>query len=165
MGSLNIGKAKVEDLPRILQIYECARNFMSETGNPSQWKNNFPPETLLIQDINAGQLYVLSNESDIHAVFAFIIGEDPTYSIIEQGEWLSDSEYGTLHRIAGDGVIHSIFDIIVEYCEQEICHLRIDTHKNNKVMQHLIKKNGFQKCGIIHIADGTERIAYEKLII
>lgn len=40
--------------------------------------------------------------------------------------------------------------------------MRIDTHENNKVMQHLIKKNGFQECGIIYVEDGSPRIAYEK---
>ena len=29
-------------------------------------------------------------------------------------------------------------------------------------MQHLIEKNGFKRCGIIHIADGSPRIAYER---
>ena len=31
-------------------------------------------------------------------------------------------------------------------------------------MQQLILKNGFEQCGIIHIADGSERIAYEKVV-
>ena len=39
----------------------------------------------------------------------------------------------------------------------------IDTHEDNHIMQHLITKNGFQKCGIISAHDGTPRIAYEKL--
>ena len=51
----------------------------------------------------------------------------------------------------------------VEFCSEKISHLRIDTHEDNIVMQHLIIKNGFRKCGIIHIADGSPRIAYEKI--
>lgn len=163
MQSLQIKKAKMDDLPRILEIYAYARNFMKESGNASQWKDDFPPEILLVNDIRNENLYVIKEENTIHAVFAFLIGEEPTYSPIEQGEWLSDTEYGTLHRIAGDGSVHGIFDRIVEFCNQKMSHLRIDTHRDNKVMQHLICKNGFQECGIIHVADGSQRIAYEKI--
>ena len=45
---------------------------------------------------------------------------------------------------------------------KKIQHLRIDTHENNKVMQHLILKNGFEKCGIIYVDDGSPRVAFEK---
>ena len=99
----------------------------------------------------------------IHGVFAFIIGKEPTYEKIEQGAWISDTEYGTLHRVAGDGTIHGIFDKIVDFCGRKIEHLRVDTHEQNRIMQHLISRNGFQKCGIIHVLDGTPRIAYERL--
>ena len=44
-----VEKAERKDLPRILEIYAYARNFMKETGNPDQWKDNFPPETLLAE--------------------------------------------------------------------------------------------------------------------
>ena len=43
--------------------------------------------------------------------------------------------------------------------------LRADTHADNKIMQHLLEKNGFTRCGIIHVADGTPRIAYQKLAL
>lgn len=28
---------------------------------------------------------------------------------------------------------------------------------------HVISKNGFKRCGIIYVADGTPRIAFERL--
>ena len=160
---ISIRKAVNTDLPRIMEIYELARNYMRKTGNPNQWKNNFPSKGLLLDDINKGNLYVITADSKIHAVFAFIIGEDPTYTYIENGTWLSDTPYGTLHRIAGDRKIKGIFTIVTEFCEQKINHLRVDTHQDNQVMQHLICKNGFKKCGIIYVDDGTPRIAYERL--
>lgn len=30
-------------------------------------------------------------------------------------------------------------------------------------MQHKIEKNGFTRCGIIYITDGSPRIAYQKV--
>ena len=54
-----IEKGKLEDLPRILQIYASARKFMKQSGNPRQWGDSFPPEDLLAKDIEKEQLYVV----------------------------------------------------------------------------------------------------------
>lgn len=163
MQLFKIEKAREADLPRILEIYARARQFMRKTGNGGQWGDSFPPKELLADDIKKERLYVVKEENAIHGVFFFLIGTDPTYKKIEQGGWLSDEEYGTLHRVASDGEAHGIFDAIVSFAWQQIRHLRMDTHENNKVMQHVIKKNGFRECGIIYTDDGTQRIAYEKM--
>lgn len=123
-----------------------------------------PQKEVLEADIRAGQLYVVRQGNRMTGVFALVIGKDPTYAQIEQGAWISESEYGTLHRVAGDGTVHGLFRRIVLFSEEKIGHLRIDTHADNHIMQHLILKNGFEQCGIIHIADGSERIAYEKVV-
>ena len=39
----------------------------------------------------------------------------------------------------------------------------MEVHADNKIMQHLLEENGFTKCGIIHVEDGTPRIAYQKM--
>lgn len=159
-----ITKASADDLQKILQIYSNARDFMKKTGNKDQWKNHYPPKELLEADIKKGNLYVVKTKEDsVCGVFAFIIGSEPTYAKITQGQWLSSTEYGTLHRVAGDGTVHGIFHAMVTFCSNQISHLRIDTHNDNKVMQHLILKNDFQECGIIYLSDGSPRIAYERL--
>ena len=155
----HIRLAEVSDLDRILTIYAGARLFMAENGNPNQWGTWNPPEWLLRDDIAKKQLYVMVSDDRIHGVFAFILGEDPTYKVIE-GQWGSDTPYGTIHRIAGDGS-GGILHVCVAYCSQTIGHLRIDTHKDNHVMQGAIRKEGFQYRGIIYIADGSPRLAYD----
>ena len=157
-----ITKARPEELSSILEIYAGARAFMAKTGNPNQWKNTHPPRQLLEQDIREGNLYVLSCEGRIHGVFAFILGEDPTYQVIEGTGWRSRAPYGTIHRIAGDGS-GGILHACVGFCRKQIGYLRIDTHEDNRVMQGALKKEGFVPCGIIHIADGSPRIAYDLL--
>ena len=159
---IEITKAKKENMPEIQKIYVYARKYMKETGNATQWGDHSPAEEILFKDIQNENLYVIWQNGHIHAVFAFIIGKDPTYDRIEQGRWLSKTVYGTIHRVAGDGQIKGVFDLVMAFCNKRIRHLRIDTHQDNKVMQHLILKNGFQKCGIIYVADGSPRIAYEK---
>ena len=98
-----IRTAQPRDLARILEIYDYARGFMERTGNASQWGKHFPPEELLREDIRAQRLFVIEEDGAVHGVFAFIIGDDPTYQTIEQGSWLAGGAYGTIHRIAGTG--------------------------------------------------------------
>ena len=158
-----ITPAKEHDLPDILTIYQYARDFMTKSGNPHQWADGHPREELLLRDIENGHLYLCRDSRAIYGVFAFIIGEDNTYRRIDDGAWLSDAPYGTIHRIAGNGTKKGILAEAVTYCESKIPHLRIDTHQDNHIMQHLITKHGFQKCGIIYVSDGSPRIAFEKI--
>ena len=157
-----IRTARLTDLPRILDIYAHARRFMAETGNAVQWGNRYPPESVVRADIASGGLYVLEEDEGIHAVFFFRIAPDPSYGVID-GSWLSDGEYGVIHRVASDGTLHGVLSQIVTFCREKIPHLRIDTHEHNKIMQRQILKNGFTPRGMIHLADGTPRIAYETL--
>ena len=152
--------AKKEDLASIEKIYAFARSFMEETGNPNQWGKTNPPTKQLILDISQQRLFVITEAEEIHGVFYFYIGADPTYSSIDNGASHSDDAYGTIHRIAGDGS-GGILRTAVSFCRQQIDYLRIDTHHDNRVMQSALKKCGFQKCGIIYIEDGTPRIAYD----
>lgn len=158
-----VRKAKWEDLPRIEEIYAYARQFMAETGNPNQWGKHHPPAARLKKDIEQGDLYLVTDEKGIHGVFYFFIGDDPTYGVIEGGAWRSDTPYGTIHRIAGDGS-GGILRTAVEFGKKQIGHLRIDTHEDNKVMQRAVAKQGFQKRGIIKTDDGSPRIAYDLLV-
>ena len=157
-----IRKATFADLPRILEIYEYARNFMVSTGNPNQWGKTNPPRETLEQDIAEEKLHVVEDEAGICGVFFFSVGEDPTYREIFEGNWLSDAPYGTIHRIASCGR-GGVFGSCLDYCLGITRHLRIDTHHDNKVMQHVVEKHGFVRRGIIYIADGSPRIAYERI--
>lgn len=98
-----IRNAEAKDLPVILEIYANARKFMVQTGNPTQWPEGYPSESLLRIDMENHNLYVVVEDGRICGVFALIIGPDETYSRIEQGRWLSESEYGTIHRVAETG--------------------------------------------------------------
>lgn len=156
-----VRKAEYEDLPRIEEIYAYARAFMVKTGNPNQWGSTNPRHEWLVEDIRQRLLYVITDETGIHGVFYFYIGEDPTYGSIEDGQWHSDAPYGTIHRIASDGS-GGILRTAVEFCSGMIGNIRIDTHHDNRIMQKAVAKLGFRRSGIIHLANGSPRIAYER---
>ena len=112
-----IRKAFPADLPRIHEIYAAARQFMRDHGNFSQWDGEDAPERLLPGDIEAGNLYVLEENGVIHAAFAFIIGADPCYAVIEQGAWKADTPYAAVHRVASDGTVHNILGRIMDFAK------------------------------------------------
>ena len=158
-----IRHAAESDLPRILGIYGTARQFMRQTGNMTQWINGYPSEPLLRQDIINGDLYVMEDAGGVYGAFAFILGDDPTYAHIE-GAWQDTATpYGTIHRIGSDGTHRGVLHECVDWALGRISHLRVDTHADNHVMQRCILREGFSCCGVIHIADGTPRVAFERI--
>jgi hypothetical protein len=153
--------ANIHDIQHIEQIYDLARAFMRSTGNETQWANGYPNEGIIVNDIEQKYLYVIE-DTEIQAAFTLILGEDPTYQEID-GAWLNDQPYATLHRIASKGTQKGLLKLIIDFSWSICPNLRIDTHKDNRPMRHLIEKNGFLYCGIIIIGDGTPRLAYQKV--
>ena len=157
-----VRRATENDLPRALAIYDSARRFMRQRGNTVQWVNGYPSETLLRQDVARGDLYVMEEDGVVYGVFAFIIGDDPTYQTIH-GAWLDTATpYGTLHRLGSDGTRRGVLTEAVDWALTRLPHLRADTHEANLPMQRCLERAGFVYTGIIHVADGTPRYAYEK---
>ena len=158
-----IRKAEYTDIRRALDIYDSARRFMRSRGNAVQWVNGYPSEELLRADVAAGQLYVIEDADGVYAVFAFIIGDDPTYQVID-GAWLDDgTPYGTLHRLGSDGTHSGVLSDAVDWAWGRIPHLRADTHEANRPMRRCLERAGFVYTGVITVADGTPRRAYERV--
>ena len=156
------------DLPALRPVFEAAKAIMRADGNLEQWSApGFPPEDLLLRDIDRGGGYVIESvissgvEKSIVGYFALLPSPEPTYDVID-GAWLTDEPYGVIHRMASYPDVHGIFSTIIDYAASRYAHLRIDTHRDNRIMQHLIGKHGFTYCGIIWLQDGTERLAYER---
>lgn len=159
---IHVRKGKLTDIDAIMSCYDVARRYMRSSGNHNQWINGYPSRELVAEDISRGVSYVGVNDSgELVMAFAFIIGEDPTYSLIEDGEWLNDLLYGTIHRLGSTGKYNGILKVCVEYCMTKINNIRLDTHADNQTMQQAALKLGFTRCGIIYCQDGSPRIAYQ----
>ena len=164
MENWTVRAAKTEDLAAIGGIYAAARHYMASHGNPTQWGRTDPSPALLEEDVARQRLYVLEESGRLCGVFAFLLGEDPTYARIEDGSWAGDGSapYGTIHRLAGDGSRRGVFARCVAFCRRQAGELRADTHADNHIMQALLQKQGFVRCGTILLADGSPRWAYFK---
>ncbi len=159
---MEIKKAEADQIDQIMDIYEYARKFMRENGNQDQWGNRHPPRELIEEDIRQRKLYVCMEEGKIAAVFYFDIEDDPTYRVIERGAWLNDKPYGVVHRIASTKGSKGAATFCLNWAYELAGNIRIDTHEDNKPMRGLLGKLGFIYCGIIYIASGASRIAFQK---
>lgn len=152
------------DLDALMAIFAYARAQMAADGNPTQWGDGYPTREQLENDIQRGVSYVIEHKGVPCATFVFIIGDDPTYAYIEDGQWLDDTlPYGTIHRIASNGQRRGIFRTVLDWCSAQCSNIRIDTHHANARMIHLIEQSQFTRCGIIYTHDNSPRMAYQCL--
>ncbi len=158
---MEIRKALPGDLPEILRVYAAARETMKRTGNPTQWGEDRPSPATLEEDIRRGNLYLAEEAGRIVGAFAFILGVDEAYEKL-RGEWLNSLPYGVIHRLASDGIAKGVLARCLAFCSELEGNIKIDTHGDNRIMQHLLEKNGFVRCGEILAEDGSPRIAYQR---
>lgn len=156
-----VRKSAYDDIPMLLNIFEAAKAIMRSSGNMHQWGSGYPSEAVLRNDIDAGVSYAVCNDDGvIVATMAFIPGPDPTYSVIYDGEWPDEMPYFVIHRIAvaapGGGYARRLLDWVFE----RAATVRIDTHRDNCIMHHILQKYGFKYCGVILLANGDARDAY-----
>ena len=161
-----IRKATYEDLPELMEVFGRAREIMRASGNMNQWNDGYPSEEIVRKDIDEGVCYVLpergkDGKERIIATMAFIPGPDPTYARIYDGEWLDESPYHVIHRIAAAEPGHNVAFTLLDWAFLQTGNIRIDTHKDNVIMQHILDKQGFTHCGTIYLANGDPREAYQ----
>lgn len=161
---MKIRQATYEDMEALMEIFAAAKQIMRASGNMHQWNDGYPSREVVMRDIDRGHCYVMCENESIIGTMALIPGPDPTYSYIE-GEWPGDEPYYVIHRIAtaapGRNVAKRMYDWAFEHILENGCNvIRIDTHRDNCIMKHILTKYGFTMCGVIYLADGAPRDAY-----
>lgn len=160
-----IRPATPADVTAIMAVMDAARQTMRRSGNPNQWNDGYPSEEVIAADMERGGGFVVVEQDRVVGYFAFLASPEPTYGVIYEGQWLDDeSPYHVIHRIASFPEVHHVFHDIMAFAFSNDRNIRIDTHRDNHIMQHVITKHGFTYCGIIHLASGDERLAYQKLL-
>ncbi|HAT4103942.1 GNAT family N-acetyltransferase [Clostridium perfringens] len=163
-------QAKISDLDQIVEIIELSKKYLKET-KVDQWQDGYPSKEDLRRDIESGNSYVLTNKDEIVATTVISLDGESTYNSIFNGEWITNEKYIVMHRVAvhdkykGKG----IFKELIKEAEslalnKRILSIKIDTHRDNISMQRAVVKNNFKRCGIIYLEDGSERIAFEKVL-
>ena len=165
-----IRKGENRDIDRIVSILDAAKRFFRENGI-DQWQNGTPNRETVENDIKNGESYVAEENGEILACAMISLRGEPTYAKIYSGKWLSSLPYGVIHRVAvrPDVKKSGFATALVKEAERITLNagyssLRIDTHRDNTPMRKMIEKNGFVFCGGIFLADGSPRMAFEKIL-
>ena len=75
-------QATMRDLPALESLYAAARERMRAAGNSDQWKDSYPPRTLIEEDIARGRLYLVK-EDELLGAFVFFVGTEENYAAID----------------------------------------------------------------------------------
>ncbi len=160
--NLTVRQARKADLLEIMAVLEAAKGIMRASGNTGQWVNGYPSEEVVLEDIAGGCGYVVLADGRLSGYFAFIPSPEPTYAEIFDGAWLDDTlPYHVVHRIGSYPEVHGVFRAVLDWCFGRDPNIRIDTHEDNRIMQHCILRYGFRYCGIIYLESGDPRLAYQ----
>lgn len=176
-----IRKSKLSDIEQIMNLFDMARKTMATLGI-DQWQDGYPYKENIMEDIRNDESYVVTGQNgEILATFMLMKRNESTYDRIYDGAWLTEKEvqYATIHRItvlpesrasAVSGKEEKpISRIIIEYAKDFVKEhnlsggIKIDTHEGNIAMRKMLEKNGFVYCGVILLADGQKRVAYQLL--
>ena len=160
---MHIRKATYDDIPVLMHLFECAKGIMRASGNLHQWGVGYPSQEVVHHDVEQGMCYVITDgaNGEIEATMVFIPGPDPTYSYIEDGAWLNDEPYHVIHRIAAAAPGKGYARQMLDWAFERAGTVRIDTHRDNVIMHHVLQKYGFERCGVIYLANGDARDAYQ----
>jgi hypothetical protein len=144
---------------------DAAKGIMRQSGNMHQWGDGYPSEAVITADIERNSGFVIEDNNEIVGYFAFLQSPEPTYATICDGKWVDDTrQYHVVHRIASMPDAHGVFKSIMDFGFKQESNIRIDTHRDNHIMQHVIMKYGFTYCGIIFLLNGDERLAYQRIV-
>ena len=159
-----IREAKQTDIPDIMKVMEAAKKIIEEAGMELTDEEGYPSEVVITADMEKSGSFVIVDEGCVVGYFAFLPSPEPTYHKIYDGKWLDDElPYHVVHRIASYPDAHHIFSDMIDFCFAHDANIRIDTHRDNTIMQHNLLKHGFTYCGIIYLASGDERLAYQRI--
>ena len=158
-------KAQADEAVAAYQCIEDARAYHSSMGF-AQWHPDYPTIHTIKEDIANGIGFVFAEGNVILGYCCMLIGDEPAYHVID-GFWKTDRPYAVVHRMAfsqnsrGKGLSGSTFSLIKDFCAKNgIKSIRIDPQEENKVMQHILTREGFEYCGLI-LFDGGPNLAYE----
>ena len=166
--------AVMEDIPRILEIVQAARESLGRFGI-DQWQGPYPGAERFEEDIRLGQCFIVEHDGETAAFFVLSTLPEPSYDDITDGKWSADVPCCVLHRAAvareyrGSGMSQALMRCADEQARRYgLKCIRVDTHRKNKPMQNLLRESGYRYRGNILVdaepGHDPHRQAFEKLL-
>lgn len=165
---IKLEQVQEKEIQECNEIIREGREFQREQGF-TQWTEDYPNIDNIRSDVREGKGYAVKADGKIAGYLCVDFGGEPAYENI-RGKWRTEEPYAVVHRLAfsrefrGIGLSKTTFDLIDELClSKGVKGIRGDTDPCNERMQHVLEKNGFQKCGYVIFQD-SDKVAYDKII-
>lgn len=169
------------DVDCALAMVEGAQRRLRLAGI-DQWQNGYPNRERLEEDVRLGWGRVLEVGGRAVAYGAVTYDGESAYDGLANGSWIDEPtegticaergacHYATVHRlcVAEDAVGQGYGRVFMRAVEKEavmiesIRSVRVDTHPDNAIMQHLLASLNYAYCG--HVYYESLRLAYAKLL-
>ncbi|KRK70949.1 GNAT family N-acetyltransferase [Lacticaseibacillus nasuensis] len=171
MTKIFVRPGQMADVPAIMEIIEAARAFLG-AQHIDQWQGTYPDQAAVEADIKAGTNRLLIVDGQVAGNANLLPGPDPFYHRIDGAGWIGERPYVAIHRFAMSATVRGhgltrvfLSNLFSEVYAQGYRDVRIDTHAENKIMQHVAESNGFTYRGIVYLDEPVpERMAYQLLL-
>ena len=162
----NYRKATIEDVAQIWTILQQAIARRKKDGS-DQWQDGYPNQEVILQDIEKGIGYVLTDYETIVGYTAILINDEPAYNDLK-GNWLTNGDFIVVHRLAisddyiGKGLAQKMMLYTEDFAlQQNIFSVKVDTNFDNIPMLKIFEKLGYIYCGEVLLRGGIRK-AFEK---
>ncbi len=160
------------DMKTVLKIINDGKEYLAE-NNVDQWQICTPSEKIIENDISRQQGFLIYKDDRPAAYEVISFEREEAYHNPIDGSMKLEGDYATIHRTSAakefrsSGISHQMFDfaLLHAYLNKKKI-MRIDTHKDNKIMQHIIMREGFEYVETVQFteSDRMRRIVFERLI-
>lgn len=162
--------AREIDRIEIEKIYEDGSLKLKSLGI-NQWQGQDKPNLDNFKNLIANKnIFVLEDNKRVVST-VIIYDYDLDYEKNLNGKWNSPKAYLALHRIGtleserNKGYGRKIIEFAESYArENNFKSVRIDTHRENKSMQNLLKSMNYIYVGLVYLDGKNERLAFEKVL-
>jgi len=166
--------AEISDLDDIMLIVRQAKNSLRK-NRVDQWQGDYPTEEIINGDISRNECYAVCYGDIVAAFFVLTEIPEPCYDKLTDGRWHHSGKYCTVHRSAvasefrGSGMSDKMLAFAADIArEKQAEAIRIDTHRKNKAMLMLLKRNGYAYRGNVLVTSepghDPKRQAFEKTL-
>jgi ribosomal protein S18 acetylase RimI-like enzyme len=165
-----IEKANLSDLDTLYALTCKCGAHMREQGI-FQWDSNYPSRTVLKNDIDSGELWILRGQEIIKGMIVLTEAMDEEYREVQ---WLTPNEDNLyVHRLAvlpelqGKGIGRSLMDfaerraITLNYSS-----IRLDTFSKNPRNQRFYEQRDYTRLGKVYFKNQSQDpfYAYERVL-
>ena len=160
-----IRRATAADFDTVAQLFECAISEMERIGI-DQWDSLYPSKQTLKDDMESGQMYVLTRDDTVVASAVLNDQQDEAYKTIEW-QWQNAAVIHRLcvhPRVWGQGAGNQMMRLLEQICVKSgYASVRLDAFSQNPSALALYKRLGYIKRGQTQFRKGVFYLLEKRL--